>query len=315
MCRYETSRQLLDNNQFITDGGLETTLIFEHDYDLPEFAAFPLLGRTQDEQILRDYYLPYIKVAREKGIGFILESPTWRASRSWGEKLGIDNTRLRFYNERAIALLAELRDEFEAPATRMLISGCIGPKGDGYHIDHKMSVEEARNYHAEQIKTLAATAADMVSAFTINYVEEAIGITLAAQDAGVPVVISFTVETDGRLPSGQPLGDAILEVDGATNTNPLHYMINCAHPNHFKHILGKKHSWQQRVRGLRANASCKSHAELDEATELDRGNPAELGNDYAELTRLLPNLNIFGGCCGTDHHHVEAITTGVITHY
>lgn len=233
-------------------------------------------------------------MARPNGVGFILESPTWRASRSWGEKLGLDNDQLRFYNERAIRLPGHLRNEFETPVTRMLISGCIGPKGDGYHIDHKMSAAEARDYHAEQVKTLAATTADMVSAFTINYVEEAIGITLAAKDAQIPSVISFTIETDGRLPSGQPLGDAILEVDAATDGSPLHYMINCAHPNHFKHILDKKHSWQQRIRGLRANASCKSHAELDEATELDRGNPTELGNDYVELTNLLPNLSIFG---------------------
>jgi len=189
----------------------------------------------------------------------------------------------------------------------MVISGNVGPRGDGYRVDERMSVDEARRYHAAQIDTFAATAADLVSAFTINYAEEAAGIVRAARDAGMPVVISFTVEIDGRLPSGESLRDAIEQTDAATQGYAAYYMLNCAHPAHFAHVLEEAGSWRQRIRGLRANASRRSHAELDASTDLDAGNPLELGGEYRELRRQLPHLTVLGGCCGTDHRHVDAI--------
>ena len=188
-----------------------------------------------------------------------------------------------------------------------MISGNLGPRGDGYRADSRMSAAEAADYHGEQIATFAATEADLISAFTLNYVDEAIGIVRAAQAAGMPVVISFTLETDGHLPSGQRLADAIRETDAATGGAPAYYMINCAHPSHFRERLAEGGDWCGRIRGLRANASRLSHAELDEASDLDEGNPDELGADYRDLRRLLPELAVFGGCCGTDYRHVEAI--------
>lgn len=299
--------KLLGAQTYIMDGGLETTLIFEHGYDLPEFAAFPLLDQEKGRDILRDYYLSYIDVARKNGFGFILEGPTYRASSSWGEKLGYDQAELIRINTEAIALLTELKNAFADDNTPMLVSGCVGPQGDGYQIDHKLASSEAETYHRAQIITLKKAGADLVSAYTINYAEEAIGIVKAAQGQGIPAVISFTVETDGRLPSGQPLGEAITRVDAETAGGPAHYMINCAHPSHFKHILTSGQNWLERIQGVRANASKKSHAELDDSKELDRGNLAEFAEDNAGLTHSLPNLHIFGGCCGTDHHHIEEI--------
>ena len=292
---------------YIMDGGLETTLIFEHGYDLPEFAAFPLLDQEKGRDILRDYYLRYINVARKHGYGFILEGPTYRASSSWGKKLGYDASELKRINTDAIEFLTDLKKSCGDRHHPMLVSGCIGPEGDGYHIDHKLTIEEAAVYHQEQINHFKLAHADLVSAYTINYVEEAIGIVRAAQSQIIPAVISFTVETDGRLPSGQPLGDAITQVDSETNDGPAYYMINCAHPSHFRQVLGREQGWPERIRGVRANASKKSHAELEECEELDRGNLSEFGTEHAELTELLPNLHIFGGCCGTDHRHVEEI--------
>ncbi len=304
--------QLYDT-PFITDGGLETTLVFHHGFELPEFAAFDLLTKANGYDILRRYYKDYIDLAKTHGTGFILESPTWRASRDWGDKLGYNPADLKEINRKSIALLEELRSESESVKTPMVISGCIGPRGDGYSVSAKMTTGQAYRYHHEQIKTLSETRADLVSAFTINYTEEAIGITRAAQQAGIPSVISFTVETDGRLPSGQTLAQAVTTVDRATDNGPAYYMINCAHPDHFTSTLTTDEPWVQRIRAIRANASNKSHAELDEATELDDGNPHELGARYAELANLLPNLNIFGGCCGTDHRHVEAICAAVMS--
>jgi len=307
MSKYRNQLPQLSPQTFLTDGGLETTLLFHHGYELPEFAAFDLLTRPEGYKVLRDYYRSYIDVALNGKVGFILESATWRASRDWGRKLGYSPADLQEINRESIALLQALRSESENNTTPMVISGNLGPRGDGYQVEKKMTAAQAKAYHQEQINALSATDADLVSAFTINYSEEAIGITQAAQDAGIPVVISFTLETDGRLPSGQPLGEAITAVDQTTGNGPAYYMINCAHPAHFRQALSGRDPWLNRIRAIRANASTKSHAELDAATDLDAGDPVDLGKRYAELKRQLPQLNVFGGCCGTDHRHVETI--------
>ncbi len=297
----------LDSHPFITDGGLETTLIFDHGYELPAFAAFDLFRRPEGYTVLRDYYRDYLRQARNFGTGFILESPTWRASRDWGRVLGYAPTELAEINRQAIALLHELRQEWQCPSTPVVVSGCIGPRGDGYQVDSTMSAGEAKAYHQEQIDTLSRTQADLVSAFTITYSEEAVGIVRAAQAAGMPSAIGFTVETDGRLPSGESLAAAIMAVDRETQAGPAYYMINCAHPTHFSAALTQGADWVRRIRAVRANASEKSHAELDEATALDSGDMAALARHYQALRARLPLLNIFGGCCGTDHRHVQAI--------
>ena len=195
--------------------------------------------------------------------------------------------------------------------THVVISGCIGPRGDGYRVDNEMTAEEAQRYHEPQVATFADTAADLVSALTLTYAGEAVGVARAAQNAGIPSVISFTVETDGRLPSGQSLREAIEEVDDQTDGAVAYFMINCAHPTHFAHVLEGDGDWRGRIRGLRANASEKSHAELDEAEELDSGDPAALARHYRELQTRLPSLTVVGGCCGTDHRHVAEICTAV----
>ncbi len=301
----------LGTKRFLMDGGLETTLIFENGFDLPQFAAFPLLDQKEGRAALRDYYLRYIDIARKTGCGFILEGPTWRASSNWGAKLGYGPEELERINTEAISFLTDLKTAFADETTPMLVSGCIGPQGDGYNVEIKGSAEQARGYHTVQIGHFKKAGADLVAAYTINYAEEAVGITRAALEHQIPAVISFTVETDGRLPSGQPLGEAITQVDRETENGPVYYMINCAHPSHFKHILSDDQGWLKRIRGIRANASKKSHAELDEADELDRGDLAEFGEENAALAKFLPNLNIFGGCCGTDHQHIQEICNHV----
>jgi len=311
MATYRNMLPQLGNQPFLTDGGLETTLIFDDHIDLPEFAAFPLLANSHGRKKLEEYYLSYLNLAQKKGLGFILESPTWRASRDWGVKLGLTENDLHNANVAAINFLADLRRKYANKNFPIVISGCMGPRGDGYHIDTKMSYSEARDYHATQIATFTETEADLISAFTLNYVEEAVGITLAAAEHSIPAVISFTVETDGRLPSGQPLGSAIEEVDMQTGHGPAYFMINCAHPSHFSDALRNGKNWLERIYAVRANASCKSHAELDDATSLDRGNPDALADEYRELRTILPHLNVFGGCCGTDINHITTICEGI----
>jgi S-methylmethionine-dependent homocysteine/selenocysteine methylase len=303
---YRSGLPQLEGELFVTDGGIETTLIFHRGLDLPAFAAFVLLADEQGTDELRRYYAPYVELAREQGMGLVLESPTWRASPRWAAELGYDDAQLDEFNRKAIALMEELREEAQGT---VVISGCIGPQDDGYNPGATLSADEARGYHSTQIGTFAGTAADMVTAITMTYADEAIGITRAASEAGLPAAISFTVETDGRLPSGQALGEAIAEVDAATGAGPAYYMVNCAHPTHFDAVLDTDEAWPGRIRALRANASTKSHAELDEADELDEGDPADLGARHAQLRDKLPNLTVLGGCCGTDHRHVREIVT------
>ncbi|HEX2860986.1 MAG TPA: homocysteine S-methyltransferase family protein [Lacunisphaera sp.] len=305
--KYRDRLPQLGEALFLTDGGIETTLIYLDGMELPYFAAFDLLRTDRGRTALRKYFETHASIAREQGVGFVLESATWRASADWGAKLGYSAADLELANHQAIILLHELRPQFETASTPVVISGCIGPRGDGYRADRQMSVAEAEAYHAVQAGIFAAAGADLVTAITMTYAEEAIGLVRAAQAAGMPVAVSFTTETDGRLPSGQRLAEAISQVDGATRSAPVYYMINCAHPTHFAGTLEAGAPWLQRLRGIRANASTKSHAELDTCTELDAGNPAELGAQYVELRRLLPHLTVLGGCCGTDHRHIEAI--------
>jgi S-methylmethionine-dependent homocysteine/selenocysteine methylase len=297
----------LSGARLLTDSGLETTLVFQDGMELPCFASFDLLRTQSGKARLEAYYRQHAELARQAGAGFLLETVTWRANPDWGRKLGYSLKALEAANEEAVEMFVPLRDELEASGTTTVISGNIGPRGDGYSPDGFMSVEEARNYHDWQVSVLARQPVDMVAAFTMNYANEATGIVLAAREHDVPVGISFTVETDGRLPSGQPLGEAIDEVDDKTGRYAAYFMINCAHPDHFDALLDPRADWVQRIRAVRANASRRSHAELDEAVELDAGNPAELGRQYRDLVRRLPNLSVLGGCCGTDHRHVAAI--------
>ena len=290
---------------FLTDGGLETTLIFHDGRELPEFAAFVLLDDEGGRARLGDYFRSYMAIAQRAGHGFIAEAPTWRANRDWGAKVGYDPSGLDRVNRDAIDLLVELRDEYDGP---FVISGNLGPRDDGYKPSSLMTPDEAEHYHTAQIATFAETEADMVSAFTMTHSGEAIGITRAARARRLPVVISFTVETNGALPSGMPLGEAVTEVDEATNDGPAYYMINCAHPTHFKPTLEGGESWVTRIRAVRANASRMSHAELDEAEELDAGDPDEFGALHAELRSRLGHVSVLGGCCGTDDRHVAAIS-------
>jgi S-methylmethionine-dependent homocysteine/selenocysteine methylase len=292
---------------FITDGGLETTLVFHENIDLPCFASFILLRDAAGREKLKNYYRTYAALAVRYGAGFILESPTWRANPDWAAKLGYTRAELDAANREAIRLMHEVLAEYERPGSPMLLSGGVGPRGDGYQVGATMTAAGAAAYHLPQLRIYRDAGVDLISAITMTYAEEALGVANAAAALEIPAVISFTVETDGRLPSGQTLRDAITTLDAQADRAPAYYMINCAHPTHFMMELEDGAPWVERIVGLRANASCRSHAELDASPDLDAGNPAELGAQYRQLRKLLPRLNVLGGCCGTDHRHLEAI--------
>lgn len=292
---------------FLSDGGLETSLVFLDKVELPHFAAFTLLADELGRERLKNYYVPYLELCAEMtGAGFILETPTWRANPDWAALLGLGAPQLREVNTLAAQMMCSMRSRW-APRLSgpIVVSGVIGPRGDGYLADAPNSVDAATDYHYRQAEALASGGVDMLAAVTMTTSAEAMGISMAARHLGLPAAISFTVETDGRLPSGEALGEAIERVDAFAP--PAYFAINCAHPTHFAGALKTNEPWAARIRGLRANASTKSHAELDESTELDIGNPQDLAQRYRGLKGVLPHLNVLGGCCGTDWRHLRAV--------
>lgn len=296
----------------LTDSGLETWLVFHRGTDLPDFAAFPLVDDAGGRELLAEYFRDHLRIAAAAGTGLVLETPTWRANADWGARLGYDAAALDRVNRDAVSLLRDLAEEY--PEVAVVVSGNIGPRGDGYNPSELLSADVAERYHRPQIESFVAAGADRVTMLTATHAGEPIGIVRAAVAAGTPVVIAFTVETDGRLPSGQPLHEAIAEVDHATDSAALHFGINCAHPDHFTDALNMDSpAVIRRIELIRANASRASHAELDEAEELDDGDPIELGSLYAGLLRSHPHLRVLGGCCGTDARHIEAIAQACLT--
>ena len=289
---------------FLIDGGLETCLIFRDGFHLPSFASFVLLDEAAGAEALKTYYRGFLDIATAHGTGFVLDTPTWRASPDWGASLGYDRERLGEANRRAVSLLVDLRAE--RSGAPIVINGSIGPRGDGYDPGKLMTADEACDYHRWQLATLADAGADMATALTMTNLAEAEGIAAAAREIGIPLAVSFTVETDGRLPTGMALAEAVAQIEERHGDAIAFYGINCAHPSHFAQAVDDD-LLRARVGSIRANASRMSHAELDEAAELDDGNPQELAEDYRELLELLPNLCVLGGCCGTDHRHLTAI--------
>jgi homocysteine S-methyltransferase len=306
MAKYRHGLPQLSGGTFISDGGMETTMIFHEGINLPHFASFVLLASEDGRERTKNYYRRYLDIARRHGTGFVLDTATWRANPDWGRKLGYTTEALQEANRDAVELLIGLRRAYEQPEQPIVLSGAIGPRGDGYKAG-AMSIDEAEDYHSFQIDTFAGTEADMVAAFTMNNIDEGIGIARAAKALGMPCAISFTLETDGRLVTGHSLQEAIETTDAATGGSPAYYMINCAHPTHFEGVLDHGSAWAKRISGIRANASTMSHEQLDNSEVLDAGDPVDLGQRYRNLLSRMPQVRVLGGCCGTDHRHVAAI--------
>lgn len=293
---------------WVTDGGLETDLLFHHGIDLPDFAAFPLLDDADGRRVLADYYRAYADVAARAGAGLLLETPTWRASTDWGQRLGYDADATARVNRDAVEFLRGLAGDAAGEVAGVLVGGSVGPRGDGYTAGD-LDADAYADYHRHQVGAFAEAGADLATAYTLTTVAEAVGVVRAAQDADLPVAVSFTVETDARLPDGTPLGEAVAALDAATGAGAAHLLVNCAHPDHVAPALDDG-AWQDRVAGLRVNSSRLSHAELDEAEELDEGDLPDLTARTRALASALPAVRVVGGCCGTDARHVAAMWDG-----
>ena len=306
-------RDKMGDELFLTDGGLETVMVFHFGFELPQFASFTMLDDEAGQALLGTYYNDFLDEAAKQRAGFVLDTATWRASAGWGQVMGLEAAQIDAVNRKAVAVVQALKTERGKVGQTVLSNGVIGPHCDAYAPDLVLSAQAAQDYHQRQVDVLASAGVDLISAMTISSHGEAIGVARAAMAVDQPVALSFTLETDGRLISGMTLADAIHRTDDATGGAPVWYGINCAHPDHFRNILVG--DWVARIGSVRANASRLSHAELDEATVLDAGNPAELARDYHHLLHILPGLRVVGGCCGTDLRHVAAIGRSCLHHH
>ncbi|WP_299664865.1 homocysteine S-methyltransferase family protein [uncultured Ruegeria sp.] len=296
---------LTTTRPFLSDGGFETSLFFIDGFEAPEFAAILLMNDPEARRAMSAYFDRFLAQAEATRTGFILDTATWRGCIEWAPRLGITTSDMICLSRDAVTFAKGIRTKWESRVSPILLNGVVGPAGDGYAPEMKLDSALAQSLHTPQIDAFAEEGVDTVSAITMTHVGEAVGIARASFLAGLPVVVSFTVETDGRLPSGETLREAIYQTDLETAGAPIYYMVNCAHPDHFRDAIRSEEPWINRIRGVRANASRLSHAELDEAEELDDGNPEEFGQLHGELARMLPNLAVLGGCCGTDRRHIE----------
>jgi len=291
---------------YLTDGGIETWLMYKKGFEIPHFCAFHLLNDEKGRAAIRLYYQKHAEVALNAGAAFIFDSLTYRASRDWGNLLGYSAEGLAEMNLQALDLYREVARAIGNDPATTLYSGCIGPKGDAYETHLPLGADEAEDYHAAQVQTFAHGGADFVTGLTLNSPAEAIGIARAAKAAGLPSVISFTLEEAGLVGGRMSLEAAINAVDDATDGAPAHYMVNCTHPADFSPSLSAA-PWMARLSGLRANASTRDHGQLCQLGHLDEGDADDLARRHGAIAKAFPHINVYGGCCGTDHAHVEKI--------
>jgi homocysteine S-methyltransferase len=306
MTTYEPVPEL-SGELMLSDTGLETELIFHQGVDLPLFAAFVVSETPEGRDRIIQWTRDHADIAIQNGLGVALGSETWRASSDWGDQLGYDAARLDQVNQRSIEMLREIAGDLDAGDLPVRLGGTLGPRSDGYQPTLMMTAEQAQAYHLPQLRSFATAGADRATAMTLGYVAEAAGIARASAQVDLPVMLGFTVETDGRLPDGTTLKDAVERTDEASDGSAAGYLINCAHPDHLASAFADLGPWTTRLIGLRPNASRRSHAELDEAPDLDDGDPVELGRQVAELRAAIPSIALIGGCCGTDLRHAQAI--------
>jgi len=306
----------LAERTFLTFPGCETYLLYIQGFPLRDFCAFEVVYDDRAWQRLEDELLrPVADAAAARGFGLLADSFVWRASADYVTRLGAPG--VAAVNQRAIervrAFITRWRAGSDAArACPVLVTGDIGPRGDGYAATGAVSIGAAYDYHAAQVDVLARAGVDVLVPLTMTSLPETLGILRAAEIAKLPVLVSPTIEPDGKLPDGTPLGEFVATVDDATHGYPLAFMVNCVHPSHLAPVLRaaaeRDEPWLTRFRGVRANASAKTHAELDASKALDRGDPAALGGGVADLQRA-HGLTIVGGCCGTDAEHLACIAS------
>jgi S-methylmethionine-dependent homocysteine/selenocysteine methylase len=301
----------LENKFYLTEGGTETDVLYKWGFELPEFAMFPLLDDPKADQVIRDIYRRYFDVAEKHDTGMLIVGHDYRASPDWGAKLGYTPEGLADMERRTIGFLDSIRREYEDRVSDVYIAGGVGPRGDAYGTGGGITEAEAEDYHSVQLTTLKSTPADMAIALTINNIAEAVGIVRAAESIDIPIGISLTLTTEGRLGSGPTLRDAIETIEEKTNGAAAWFGTNCSHPLEFASALADDGPWRDRLRYVRPNAAKMDKVALCKLGHLEDGDPVELGEQMGGVARRFPRADILGGCCGTDERHLGEIAKNV----
>ncbi len=295
------------NEVFLTEGGIETEIMYRHGFELPEFSMLPLLDNPKAVAAIRSVLSQHLDVAAEFGLSFMLTGLDYRASPDWGAKLGYSPAGLADATIAAIDLLRDIAKNYENQIPRLLIGGILGPRGDAYSLNREITEASSEDYHAVQLETLKRAKVDFTCAMTFNNIAESVGAARAAATAGMPFSISLTLDGTSKLKSGPSLAEAITEIDAKTgNEAPDFYMINCSHPLEYEPAL-EAGDWTKRLRGVRPNASKMDKLALCKLGHIEDGDPVELGAQLLSLSDRYPQLDIFGGCCGTGHNHLREI--------
>ena len=293
--------------RYLTEGGQETELMYGYGFDLPQFALFPLLDDPAAVTRLTSMYQAVLEVAVRHEMGVVLGGLDYRASPDWAGLLGLDAAALAKYQRRSVDFLRQVSAPYRDRLPHILIVGTVGPQGDAYERNERVTADSAETYHAVQVATLAAAGVDVVLAMTFTSADEAIGVVRAARAQRLPVIVSF-------MPGGpdEPgLGSMIRRVDDATDGYPVCYGLNCSHPLEFGPQLEHGGEWTRRIGVLRPNASSKDKVELCQIGHLERGDPVDLARRMGELAQRMPHVSAWGGCCGTWDEHLELIAAAV----
>ena len=299
--------QKQDGVFYLCEGGSETEIMYKYGFEFPHFAVFELLKNPKAVAKLKRMYRSYFDIVSKNKMCALVGGLDYRASPDWGNLLGYSSTGLADVNHQCIDFLRNIASEYSTEIETTLIQGLIGPRGDAYETNHTITADEAQDYHSVQLETLKSANVDLASALTFNSVAEAIGVARAAADIGIPLSISFVLNSESNLGSGHSLQDAITTVDTETNGSIAFYMINCCHPIEYEPAVNDQTGWMERIRGVRPNASKMDKISLCKIGHLEDGNPDELGQQVGDLIDRYPHIDILGGCCGTWDRHLDQI--------
>lgn len=296
---------------YLAEGGQETEIMYKFGHDLPHFAMFTLLDQPAAVADMRAMYRRYLDTAARHGFNALMGGLDYRASPDWAGLLGYTRSDLRDMQLRSVDFLREAAQPYAGQIREILIVGTVGPRGDAYSLNQVITADEAEDYHSAQLETLRDAKVDLVSALTFNNTPEAVGVARAAASFGLPLSVSFALDSDHRLMSGPTLREVIETVDReAGEARPAYFGVNCSHPLEFTPAL-ESGEWIRRIRMLRPNAVSMEKTQLCRLGHLESGDPDELGRQMGELAARYPHIDIWGGCCGTWDAHLDRIAENV----
>ena len=292
---------------YLTEGGTETEIMYKYGYELPEFAMFTLLENKSAKAEMRAMFERYLDTVAEYGYCALMGGIDYRASSDWGDKLGYSRQALADIQQGCVEFLRDIAEPYADQIPRILFAGLLGPRGDAYGTGDQITATEAEDYHSMQLESVKAADADLALAATFNNIPEAIGVARAASKIGIPLCISFSLDSTSRLNSGPSFREAVETTDTESGeARPQFYGLNCSHPLEMEPAL-EPGNWFQRVRMLRPNAVMMEKIALCKIGHLEDGDPEELGEQMGSLAQRYAHIDIWGGCCGTCETHLGQI--------